>query len=169
MPWQWQSRKVEVFLWWRPVGLQLLFCANLKKVDLIDFHIKDTFLRKALEFWCEVNYHDCTSSNKSPLKTVIWCNCDIRIDNKPFFFKNWYQKGIIYVEHLAKLRLCFHSFKEFKQEYSLEDNFVIYYSVISSIKTLKFLKTKYIPLLNKQKKTGLRWRELLPKKPRTMV
>ena len=40
-------------------------------VDLTNVHIKDTFLKKALEFWCKVNYHDYTSSNKNPLKTVI--------------------------------------------------------------------------------------------------
>ena len=48
-----------------------------KKEDLVHFNIVDGFL-KDLEYWCEVNYHDNSSSDKVSCKTLIWFNSDIR-------------------------------------------------------------------------------------------
>ena len=99
-----------------------------------NFSITDTFLREVLEVWCEINYQGCELSSQTFFKSTIWFNSDIRIDNKPFFFKEWHQKGIVCIEHLTNSKSGFLSLKEFREKYSLDGNFLIYYSVISSIK-----------------------------------
>ena len=75
-------------------GGSLLFHCNYNVKDLSIF---SQFYTELLLWWAE--FGDKFSAEK-PCHNIIWNNKDIRIDNKPIFYKTFFESGITHVTDL---------------------------------------------------------------------
>ena len=80
------------------------------------------FYRSILEYW---QYFKTLSINE-----ILWNNCNILIDKKPVFFRNWFSKDILHLHHLLSNHRKFYSLDEYKTKYNLEVPFTVYYGLI---------------------------------------
>ena len=90
---------------------------------------------------------------------ILWNNSNIKVNGNPIFIKDWYNRGIKYVDHLYDFRSKkFYGFTQVKQIYGLNDgDFLKYYSVISSI------PSNYKQNMNQHLITGTQNHNLLDK------
>ena len=72
-------------------GGKLLFRSNLKQQDSTLLNLKDPFLKEIIQYWTKFNYKD---DNLDFASTYIWYNSNIRIENRPFFYRSWLSAGI---------------------------------------------------------------------------
>ena len=70
------------------------------------------------------------------LLTQIHENSLIKIGGKAIFLKNWYQKGIYYINDLLNKNAEFYTFQEFLKTFNIKTNFLQYTGIIGAIKTL---------------------------------
>ena len=77
-----------------PVLKEKIWLCNIKTTDINVLNILSKFWEDVIYAWSELNY----DPNKE--KDFIWYNSCIRIDNKPFFWKNIFKKGLFYVKQL---------------------------------------------------------------------
>ena len=95
------------------------------------------FYKDILSFFAEI---------KSPYKyeqgqeTILFNNKAILTGGKPFFLREWFSKGIIYIKDLLNENGQFLSFQEFQRKYDRRTNFFNFYQVINAIP--KVLVTK---------------------------
>ena len=64
---------------------------------------------------------------------LIWFNRYITIDKKPFFWKDWYQKGIIFIRDLLDENGNFLTQDQLKVKYNLNCNFLDVLKIRQSI------------------------------------
>ena len=77
------------------IGEKIWEC-NLCYTDVTKILTKHSFWRDVLMSWCSYNYQQKTDLN-AILNSIIWFNSDIKINDKPVFYKTWFHKGIIYI------------------------------------------------------------------------
>ena len=75
-------------------GPLLLFHCNY---NIKDLKISSQFYTELLQWWAD--FRDEFSAEK-PWHNIIWNNKDIRIDNKPIFYKTFFESGITHVTDL---------------------------------------------------------------------
>ena len=80
-------------------------------------------------------FHELKSSYETDLgqDLVLFNNKEILIDRKTFFYKSWFQKGILRVHDLLTNNGAFLSHSEFTTKYNLKCNFLQYLQVVSAI------------------------------------
>ncbi len=124
----------------------LIFKSKLHYDDAKHILTKYKFLNEILCSWCKINFSD-TCENIS--NEIIWHNTRIKgTDNKTIFYKDWYNKGIMYIKHIYDYRIKeFYNFNHLTYLYNLNNNdFLKYYTLIGNIlaewKTL--LRTEHI-------------------------
>ncbi|KAH3795246.1 hypothetical protein DPMN_148794 [Dreissena polymorpha] len=90
---------------------------------------KCTVLRVA---WSDFTHNLETKTNS---KTILWNNKDITSNNKTFFYKDWFERSIKYVDQLYDYRIKdFYSFDDICYIYGIpSNNFLKYYTLIKSI------------------------------------
>ena len=89
-------------------GRHLIFRGNLNVSDTKkEVRATDPFLKEILEYWAEINFVDQVSSDIAFQEQFLWFNSLIRIDNKPIFFKEWFEIGISKVKHLNQETIIF--------------------------------------------------------------
>ena len=109
------------------------------------------FYRSILEYW---QYFKMLSINETNIKDeVLWNNCNILIDKKPVFFRNWFSKDILHLHHLLSDNGKFYSLDEFKTKYNLEVSFTVYYGLIEAIPSGWKSKLKRCGQINNVKQT----------------
>ena len=64
---------------------------------------------------------------------VLWNNQCIKIDNKTVFWKDWFNRNIIYIYDLM-VGEEFLSYDEFCEKYQFRPNFLQYFNMINAIK-----------------------------------
>ena len=67
------------------------------------------------------------------MKTVIWNNRDIEVDNKTFLFRSWFEKGVSTLDSLLDSNLDFLRYEELRTQYQLRTKFLTYLGVINAI------------------------------------
>ena len=85
---------------------------NLNPQDVKSLGLTSEFWEEVLTSWCEFNFF----SKKREENQLIWYNSSIRIKNRPFFWKDSYEKGLKYVHQLfdnEKFKSCEQVFREF--------------------------------------------------------
>ncbi|KAH3849848.1 hypothetical protein DPMN_092252 [Dreissena polymorpha] len=82
--------------------------------------------------WSDVT-HKLETKTRS--KTIVWNNKDITSNNKTFFYKDWFELSIKYVDQLYDFRIKdFYSFDDICYIYGIpSNNFLKYYTLIKSI------------------------------------
>ena len=68
------------------------------------------------------------------LKTPIFYNSDICIDKKYVFWKDWYMKGIRFINDIVKENGEFYNQDELVAKYNIRTNYLHYQGIIKSIK-----------------------------------
>ena len=81
------------------------------------------FYKLMLQFFHELKFSYETDLGHD---LVLFNNKDILIDNKTFFYKSWFKKGIFRVHDLLTERGTFFSHGEFTKRYNLNCNFLQY-------------------------------------------
>lgn len=74
--------------------------------------------------------------NDNVLKVPIWHNKSIKINNKSFFYKEWFQKGVVVLNDMIKNseNVVFYRLYEFNQKFNMHTDFLTYQGVINAIK-----------------------------------
>ena len=86
----------------------------------------------------KINYKDVNPNEENISKQILWNNSNIKQNEKIFFYKNWYSRGITSIEHVYDYRIkSFLSFQNFKTIFNLSnDDFLKYHTLIKSIPQL---------------------------------
>ena len=74
-----------------------LWKCNLHARDVKWLKIPNKFWRNVVEDWCEYNY----KVNFLDDKTILLWNSEIRIQDRPFFWKKCYERGLLYLSQLV--------------------------------------------------------------------
>ena len=119
----------------------LLSCKCTSK----DVNIKD--YEKILQYWYELREAENTFQDNA-LKTVIWNNRDLKVNNKTVFWRTWFDKNIICLDSLLDENLNFLTHETFLATYQIQTDFLTYYGLINAIpaetkKSIKKLKTQF--------------------------
>ena len=115
------------------IGRKLIFECNISIKDLKNtLKIKSDFLCDIIQSWSTINY---TSNIKNIKREVLWNNSFIKSNNKTFFFKSLFDKGIKHIEHIFDSRLkIFHTFQYIQTTFLLNtSDFLKYHTLIQSI------------------------------------
>ena len=97
----------------------------------------DIFLNNILSAWINVQESFNTNKTKLIAKTIIWNYKDITQNGKTYFYNKWYEKGIMYLEHLFDYRTkTFYDFNFFSGLYDInQTEYFKYFQIICSIPT----------------------------------
>ncbi|KAH3813059.1 hypothetical protein DPMN_141508 [Dreissena polymorpha] len=89
-------------------GDSLLFECNNSNTILHKIANENIFLSDVLSAWSDVTHNLETQTSS---KTILWNNKDITSNNKTFFYKDWFERSIKYVDQLYDYRIMdFYSF-----------------------------------------------------------
>ena len=116
-----------------------LFRCNYDVNDL-DLSLSKFYLQ-LLRWWADFR---CSFSDVNYSQNVIWNNKDIRINNKPVFYKTYFDKGITYLNDLQFDVDNVPSYESFKQK-GLNTNFLTWTALRSSIINMKSKSSCSIP------------------------
>ena len=112
-------------------GLQFLVKCdyNIKSLNL---EYLPEFYHKVLNYW-----HDSklltANKEKSVKNQIIWNNQNIVVDGKPIFFRNWVNKGIVYIDDLLDEDSNFLSLIGLKDKFQINPPFTVYYGLLKAI------------------------------------
>ena len=65
--------------------------------NISDYTISSQLYYEFLSWWSDFCQ---TFATEKDWTSIIWNNCEIRIDNKPIHYKNFYEAGIVYTQDL---------------------------------------------------------------------
>ena len=85
------------------------------------------FYQNLLKFILEIYYNQ-------DREYIIWNNKSILIDGKSIFWKNWYDKGVIYIHDFINTNGEWLTFKAFCNKFEIRTNFLRYLGILSAIK-----------------------------------
>ncbi|KAH3798106.1 hypothetical protein DPMN_151696 [Dreissena polymorpha] len=113
-------------------GDSLLFECNIRNTILHEIANENIFLSDVLSAWSDVTHN---LETKTSSKTILWNNKDITSNNKTFFYKDWFERSIKYVNQLYDYIIKdFYSFDDICYIYGIpSNNFLKYYTLIKSI------------------------------------
>ena len=78
----------------KPVGGKFFLNCNY---EVSDYTISSQFYQELLLWWWEFRE---SFASEGDWKIIVWNNKEIRIDNKPVYYKNYFKSGIIYIHDL---------------------------------------------------------------------
>ena len=118
-------------------GNKLIFDCELDETFIKIISDNDIFLNNILSAWINVQESFNTNKTKLIAKTIIWNNKDITQNGKTYFYNKWYEKGIMYLEHLFDYRTkTFYDFNFFSGLYDInQTEYFKYFQIICSIPT----------------------------------
>ena len=103
------------------------------------------FYKDILSYFSELKALFGSAQYEDP---ILFSNQEILIEGKPFFYKDWFLKGIYIIQDLLDKDGNFIQFESFRNKHSLTNsNFLQYFQVVSSIPKhlLSKVKTTEIP------------------------
>ena len=117
---------VMMFLQWRSICLSV-------RVRLLN--LRDPFLPEIIEYWTTLNYKD---NNQDFTSAQIWHNSLVRIENKPIFYKSWFNAGVKDVKDILDTDgNSILSYTAFTSKYKIKTNFLEFYKVVSALKLFR--------------------------------
>ena len=114
---------------------EIIWDCNLKKEDIkhIFKNKTGTFVHQVLHYWCEIHFHGVTCDKQNVENQIIWLNSNIRINNQPIFYVDWYKKGILYIKDLMNYDRRLLTYVEFREKYGIRCNVLKYLGLASAI------------------------------------
>lgn len=92
-------------------------------VKLSEYH------KQVLHYWKMVFTHNFT-----PHGSTLWNNRVITISRKTLFFRNWFEKGIIFITDILDEQGNFLSFTDFKTKFNIQSLIRDYNNVSNNVK-----------------------------------
>lgn len=83
--------------------------------------------------WIEICNKQQPTNVEDVLLTNIWDNKYIKIDNKDFFYRMWYEKNIHFIKDILNDEGNLMDFNQFRDKYDLQINYMQYYGVRSAV------------------------------------
>ena len=127
----------KIFLNMNTVGTFIYKC-NIKCSDISLLNIKSRFWNDVLQSWAKIHYkfdNNINIKSKHP-QNCLWYNSDIKLQKKIIYYKQWHEKGILYVRDALDQNSNFLDYIQFKTKYDLNVNFLKYYGLINKIRNL---------------------------------
>ena len=124
------------------IGGDLIYESNIGEKDFNKIqNIGSKFLSDVVQSWSTINFDDNPETIRNQ---IIWNNSFIKNSNKLLFYKQWYAKGIKYIDHLYdKRQKTIYTFEQIKTLYNLNNSdFLKYHTLIRSIPNSWKLKLK---------------------------
>ena len=85
----------------KPFGGFFFFHCNY---NINDYNIKSIFCSEMLQWWSEFRSKFATETTS--FDSIIWNNCNIRIDDKPIYYQNYVNASVILVSDLMFARFA---------------------------------------------------------------
>ena len=92
-----------------------------------------TFYKKILDYWCEFKSSMELDCKTHPKNELLWNNRKILIENKPIFYHEWYDAGIIKISDILNQSSDFLNWHEFAVKFNLNVPFTKYYGLVNAI------------------------------------
>ena len=80
---------------------ELIWECNFNATDVVKFECKSAFWTDVLKTWAEYNFVNPQCPEEVG-NQILWYNSLIRVAESFVFYKEWYEKGIIYVKDLVR-------------------------------------------------------------------
>ena len=90
------------------------------------------FYHKVLSYWHKSKLL-IDNKVKSVKNQIICNNQNIAVNGKPIFFRNWFNKGIVYISDLLDEDSNFHSLAGLKEKFQINPPFTVYYGLLKAI------------------------------------
>ena len=120
------------------LDLNKLYSCGKDFVKLCISRCHNKFWKDVFKAWDKLNFSEDMRLKRQDciLKTPLWYNNDIKVNNKFVFYPNWYMTGILTLNDLMKNseNLAFLSYDEFIQKFGINTNFLQYHGLILAIK-----------------------------------
>lgn len=127
-PWQLTISKI--------INQNKLFIFGTKYIKLLLKKTNNKFWIDVLKAYSEVREKDYQNENQNIFSSPIYYNHKIMVGNKPIYIKEWYEKGIWYINDLLHENGRFYTQYEFENKYNLKTNFIQFAGIIKALKTL---------------------------------
>ena len=107
-----------------------IFLPDMKLCDLLLCSVNPNdlstcipnFYRQTLHAW--YSYTKMRRNEvKSPLTEVLWFNEDIKVNNSPVFYQEWYNKEVLIIQDLVHDSMQWLKYDEFVKKYSIKCEF----------------------------------------------
>ncbi|MES9884044.1 MAG: reverse transcriptase domain-containing protein [Sedimenticola sp.] len=94
--------------------------------------IKNVFLSNIVGAWAKLNYSE---NPENISKQILWNNSNMKGNGSTFYYKDWDERGIKYIEHIYDYRTkTFFEFTYIKQLYNVSNSdYLKYFKMISTI------------------------------------
>ena len=95
------------------------YLLNVNPVNSNTLKFKSTFPNQILNSWF------CFTYNPTPnyiSKEIIWLNSTIQLNGRSLFYNKWFEKGILFIEHIFYYRSnVLYTFAQLQWLYDLSD------------------------------------------------
>ena len=119
------------------VNIKNVFCCGSDYTDSTLKNVKNVFWKDVLKALSNLQKRLNVDCDKScPYQTPIFCNKNLLVGGKSFFYKSWLDKGICFIQDLMDIEGNLLNFHAFIQSKSIKTNFLQYQGVIECIKKL---------------------------------
>ena len=120
------------------LGGTTIFKTNLACKDVQKLNIKSEFMLQIIQAWAKINYSEIDIANEHISKQILWNNSNIKNNRKLLFFNDWYEKGIVFLEHVYDYRSkTFLTFDNLKFIFDVKTtDYLKYFTLINSIPKL---------------------------------
>ena len=108
----------------KPYGGFFFFHCNY---NINDYHINSTFYLEMLQWWSE--FRSKFSTDSKAYDSIIWNNCNIKIDGKPICYHNYMNAGVIFINDLMYSRNNVQSFNIAKDKGLIGSNYLTWSAV----------------------------------------
>ena len=82
-------------------GGSLIFDCNVAYSDTYNICGHNQFLNEMLKAWVTLK----PKIKNDARKCIIWNNSDIKVNNESLYYKQWHEKGVLYLEHIFDFRI----------------------------------------------------------------
>ena len=104
------------------IGGESIFKANLKHTDVKQLDIKSKFLSEIIEAWAKINFQNIDHEYEHISKQILWNNSYLKDKSNTFFYKDWFDKGVNFLEHVFDFRTkTFLSFQDFRMYFNISN------------------------------------------------
>ena len=103
---------------------------NLNNNDCPTFN--DKFYDQLFLTWSELRTHEPTD-NEQVCREIIWYNSNIRIANKPIYYKKWEDSGINFIQDILNEQGAFAKKDYLENKYHIVIKFLEYQSLLAAI------------------------------------
>ena len=142
-----QSDKLRDHLNSLGIDFEKLILTGINKIEQCAQSCTNMFWKNVFSAWKRVLEKEHKYSWDHVLKTPLWYNKNIKIDYRPVFYKDWYQKGIHIIADLLNENGEMLSFEDVCRKYNLDVEMMKFNGIVSSV-------NKYLKLFTKNEHTA---------------